>query len=318
MAKHSFSYNLVLGIFFTKDNGSRAVLLKILVTGATGSIGRSLTTSLGEAGHKVVPLSRHSEPACDILSSSVFRFVEDAKPEVIIHLAANPSVAFSESNPKTDLETNVLGTLNIIEASLALSPIPHLVFASTVAVYGGVCGLLSEKTIPTPRSPYGIGKFAAEMYVRWYGSTKSLPYSILRICDIYGPEIQNGTTIPRFIRKIDEGQKISVKPEETRDFLYIDDLTDFFARLVAKPPSGITVNVASGVETRSADLPGMIGPMLEKTPILEEDSNPPYFYKCDVSEAFRLHGWRPKTSLRDGLSWTVRAYKSKNGKGALG
>ncbi len=184
-------------------------------------------------------------------SGAVTELIVHRKPEVVFHLAAQASVTVSVSRPTFDAEVNVLGSLNVIEGALAAGT-RKLVFAGS----GGTLYGVPEST-PTreghpqhPESPYGVSKKAVGDYLHYYRAIHGLEYTVLALANVYGPRQDphgEAGVIAIFSAKLlgNERPTIFGDGEQTRDFVYVDDVCDAFVRAADKA-GGLVVNIGTG------------------------------------------------------------------------
>lgn len=252
--------------------------MKILVTGGAGFIGSHVAEAAIEAGHDVmviddlssgrtenVPPNADFQPL-DIRNRSAFRELAlHFRPDAISHHAAQASVSVSVREPLLDAEINVLGSLNVAEAAIACGS--RVVFASTGgALYGEVAEgeQASEEWLAEPLSPYACSKAAFERYLRAFGRSAGLRYTILRYGNVYGPrQDPHGEVgvVAIFLRRLLRGQAIQVNARSllgddgcVRDYVYVRDsvranLAAFDGGLDRR-----TINVATGVGTSTREL----------------------------------------------------------------
>lgn len=214
--------------------------MKILCTGACGFIGSHVVDLFLKEGHKVLCLDDLSSgrrdnlpPKADFFEINIGSWYDlvaefvDFEPEVVIHLAAQPSICESFDNPVRDGYINVMGTLNVIRASMKTG-VQRLVFSSTSAVYSELFStlLLSEDFPRLPQSVYGISKLAAESYARLLMPENSV---VLRLGNVYGPRqipLGENQVIPRMIRHFEKGDKFFIHGDglQERDFVYVEDV----------------------------------------------------------------------------------------------
>ncbi|MCM2604530.1 GDP-mannose 4,6-dehydratase [Rossellomorea marisflavi] len=214
---------------------------KAIVTGGAGFIGSHLADSLIKDGldvHIIDDLSsgklEHLPEAAsfhqlDISSQETRELITSIKPDVIYHLAAQADVNRSLDDPHTDMLVNVGGTINILEACRSLS-LKKFVFSSTSAVYGNSPeSVLTEDLPVSPLSYYGLSKLVAERYITLYHDLFSIPYTILRYGNVYGPRQTakgEGGVIAVFTEKLSKGEPLKVNGDgmQTRDYVYVQDI----------------------------------------------------------------------------------------------
>lgn len=252
----------------------------------------------------------------DITDTALLRRVIDSDVEFVYHEAAQAGVRISVENPFKPNQVNVLGTLNVLKASLDAG-VKRVINASSSSVYGKVKYLPFDEAHPTmPVSPYGVSKLAAEHYCRVFYEVYGLPTVSLRYFTVYGPRMRPDLAISIFTRKMLANEPITVygDGEQTRDFTYIDDIVRVNRKLLeTSAADGYAMNVGGGHRITVNDL---IGHLRE---ITGSESEVVYSDKqkgdaehtlADTSLAGRLVGYRPEVSIRDGLGRFVEWYRS--------
>ena len=314
---------------------------KILVTGGCGFIGRAVIhhiqanypntgirvlDNLGQnasSAHpanslpKYVPTHLNPPTGTELVVADVRDPAAVSKAasgcKTIIHFAANTGVGPSVEDPRADMETNVGGTLNVLEAARAQG-VSRVVFASSGAPAGDVDPPIHEDLAPRPISPYGASKLAGEGYCSAYARTFGIDTVALRFSNVYGPGSANKTSVvAQFLRAALEGRpcRIFGDGQQTRDFLFIDDLVRAVSLSLSAPVGGEIFQIASGVETSVQSLVHALQAELLEYGIDMEvtfegarvgDARRNY---SDISKARTLLDWKPDTSLVMGLRRTV-------------
>jgi UDP-glucose 4-epimerase len=251
----------------------------------------------------------------DILDERFMREVS-AGVDVIVHLAANTGVAPSVSDPRSDCLTNVIGTLNCLEACRHHG-IKNFVFASSGAPIGECKPPLHEELPAHPVSPYGASKLAGEAYCSAYKRSFGIDTVVLRFGNCYGPfSTHKGSVVAKFINDAFAGEtwKIFGDGSQTRDFIYVDDI----ARAIilaggATDIGGETFQIATNHETAVAALTVKLRLILEQyqigvPKILNTETRVGDVKRnfADTSKARSRLGWSAQVSLEDGLDRTVR------------
>lgn len=242
--------------------------------------------------------------------------------DVMVHLAANTGVQPSIHDPRRDCEMNVVGTLNALEAARN-AQVGRFVFASSGAPVAGNPPPIHERVPPRPVAPYGASKLAGEGYCSAYFNTFGLETVSLRFGNVYGPySSHKSSVVAKFIRTAIAGEKLEIygDGDQTRDFIYVDDLID--AIWLAATVNGIggeTFQVASGAETTINELahamvPLLRGAILEDVEVvhaspLRGDAKRNF---ADTSKISRMLGWSPKVSLTVGLKNTIEWFAKCN------
>jgi dTDP-glucose 4,6-dehydratase len=250
------------------------------------------------------------------------------KFDSVIHLAAESHVDRSISNPKIFVDTNVTGTLNLMEAALESwkGNFENKLFyhISTDEVYGtlGETGLFTETSSYAPNSPYSASKAASDHFVRAYGETYKLPYVISNCSNNYGPNQFPEKLIPLFINNIIENKDLPVYGDGnyTRDWLYVLDHAKAIDLIFHKGKNKSTYNVGGFNEWQNIDLIKLLcGIMDKKLDRREGDSEalitfikdrPGHDkrYAIDASKVNEELGWEPSVTFEEGLEKTVDWY----------
>jgi UDP-glucose 4-epimerase len=304
-----------------------------LITGGAGFIGSHLADRLAGMGRRVRvldDLSTGRRENLDYLSARhgdrVEVVVGDIRdPETVaramqgvrhvLHEAALPSVERSVRDPWTSHEVNVDGTVRLLEAARA-ERVDRFLLAGSSSVYGDQPELPKRETMPpSPRSPYALGKLAAEQYVRLYAELYGLPAFTLRYFNVFGPRQDPGSpyaaVIPLFLQAIRKGEPpvIFGDGQQTRDFTFIDNVVDAnIAALDCPPPYGDAMNIACGRQTSLLQLLDGLCDVCATT--VQPDFQPPRQGDvrdsvADISRATDRLAFAPKVSLEEGLKRTV-------------
>ena len=224
---------------------------KIIVTGGSGDLGKSLIPKLVSSGFDCISITRKSNVnmrvrniKCDItnfqkLNSVINRF----KPDVIIHLAGLTGNIVCETNPDKAFLTNVFGTLNILNSSIKLKP--KIIFVSTGEIYGKTKNKVNETTTPKPVNIYGITKMLSENLILNYSSDYKIPAIILRFSYCYGENFTKRGFSSMF-KKAVRGEKIQVfGGDQILDLLHFDDAVNAILKSITYNKTEI-FNIGSG------------------------------------------------------------------------
>jgi UDP-glucose 4-epimerase len=306
--------------------------VRIIVTGGAGFIGSHIVDAYLNAGHEVLVLDslwehgggrRINVPEranfihMDIRDQGVARIFHEFKPQVVSHHAAQHSVAISSRDPKYDADVNVIGMLNVLEASVK-NGVKKVIFASSGATYGTPDRLpMDERTSQRPESPYGITKMVAEHYLRFYKNEKGLDFTALRYGNVYGPrQDPNGEAgvIAIFIGKFlkHEGVRIDSDGEQTRDYIYVKDIAQLNVLALDRGSGGC---YAIGTNTRTSvndiyrtlvEISGFEAP-ITKAPRRPGDARDAQF---DAALAKKELGWKAQTKIADGMRETYDYFRN--------
>jgi UDP-glucose 4-epimerase len=253
-----------------------------VVTGGAGFIGSHLVDRLIESGNRVVVLDNFStgkranltrwldQPdLLEIIECDVAQGIGDAlasftakhgKVDRIAHLAAQVSVVASIADPVTDMRINYGGTLQVLEYAKA-SGVAKVAFASSAAVYGDTAALpVAEDTPRQPISPYGIHKLASELALDYYAAVHGVATTALRFFNVYGPRQDPSSpysgVISIFADRAKAGKPLTIfgDGKQTRDFVYVADVTRAIEAAMQDGNSRLVANVGTGRETSVLEL----------------------------------------------------------------
>jgi UDP-glucose 4-epimerase len=246
---------------------------------------------------------------------AVDAFWKETNPDIVVHLAGNPNPAISNSAPDWDADENIVGTINVLRASLNHS-VRSFVYASTAHVYQiGPDQIPQNETTPCkPITPYSISKYAGEMYCHYF-KNKGLGITILRFFNAFGPRQAPNFVVPDLIKRISSSDsanssvRVLGPPDDSRDFVYVADVVDAISKTVNVRSSGETINIGSGVETPTKTLCESISNVLDKHVSFEYAERPPgriaARFQADIRKAKLLIGWQPRFGLVEGLKNTL-------------
>lgn len=322
--------------------------MKILVTGGAGFIGSAVIRKAIGAGHGIVNVDALTYAACtsnlDSISDNPDYVLEKAdicdraaldrifshhKPDSVMHLAAESHVDRSIDGPGQFMETNVMGTFHMLEASRAYwvhNDKPQTFrfhHISTDEVFGslGETGMFTEDTPYDPRSPYSASKASSDHIVRAWQETYGFPVLITNCSNNYGPYQFPEKLIPVVILKALSGQKIPIygKGDNVRDWLYVEDHADALLTVLEKGVIGRTYNIGGENEAQNIEIVQHICALLDK----KRPKDSPYEqqihfvtdrpghdmrYAIDPTRIREELGWRPSVTLEEGLDKTVSWY----------
>jgi UDP-glucuronate 4-epimerase len=326
------------------------------VTGSAGFIGFHLANRLLADGHIVAGVdgitpyydvrlkeARHAELARSNNFTAHIALLEEekriaeivtaAKPDVVFHLAAQAGVRYSLDDPRAYIDSNVIGTFNVLE-TLRRNPVQHLIFASTSSVYGGNTKMPFVETDAAdhPLTIYAATKKAGEAMAHNYAHLWKIPTTAVRFFTVYGPWGRPDMALFKFVDAIEKGRPIELYGEGrmSRDFTYVDDLIEAMVRLVpcvpgtsafgeAVPGDSLSpiapfrvVNVGRGAPVELLDFVEAIETALGRKATRNLLSMQPgdvlaTFASADLLE--RLTGYRPGTEIAGGVGKFVEWYR---------
>ena len=315
----------------------------VLVTGADGFIGSHLVEELVTSGYKVTAFVQYN-------SFNSWGWLDNCKPELedkftvvagdirdphgvknamagcdaVAHLAALIAIPFSYNSPDSYVDTNIKGTLNVLQAARELS-IKRIIHTSTSEVYGTAKVVpITEEHPLQGQSPYSATKIAADQLAYSFFKSFGLPVVILRPFNTYGPRQSARAVIPTVITQIATGTKEiqlgALNP--TRDFSYVKDtVRGFIAALESNEGIGEVVNLGSGFEISIGDTAKLIADLMDKYVAISLDNERLRPKESEVERLFAsnlkakdLFGWEPrysglegfKTGLKETIEWFTK------------
>jgi nucleoside-diphosphate-sugar epimerase len=306
--------------------------IEVLVTGATGFIGSHLVKRLVNENCRVNVISRNeirlkNNPIINGVLDQVKIFHSDLqdhstlqesvnaiKPEKIFHMGALVVPYMDFETASNCVQTNIQGTLNLLNASKDLN-YSSFIHMGSYEVYGHGKIPFSEEQHPDPISPYSISKVSSELFCRYAIRNYNSPITLLRLSNVYGPNQNPERLIPYVIKSCLKKKELTLtKGEQTRDFLYIEDAIEGIIRSsVSKKAISETINIASGTEVK---IKNVVEKILDITgnPVipdftLENRAYEPERWYCNITKAKKILDWEPIYDLDKGLEKTVRWYE---------
>lgn len=310
-------------------------MTKVLVTGADGFIGSHLTESLVKAGYSVRAFVMYNsfnswgwlEQIPEEIKNSIEIFAGDVRDphgvdeavrgcEAVLHLASLIAIPYSYHSPDTYVDTNIKGTLNILQASRK-SGVKRIIHTSTSEVYGTARFVpITEEHPLQGQSPYSASKIGADQLAYSFYSSFELPVVIARPFNTYGPRQSARAVIPTVITQIANGaEQLKLgATTPTRDFSFVQDTVDaFVATLRSDVGLGEVINFGSNFEISIADVVRLIAEKMNATIDVISDSERIRPVNSEVerlwadnSKARDLFGWSPRYAGRDGLARGVQ------------
>ena len=307
--------------------------MKVLVTGGAGFIGSHLVDALIQQGHRVVIVDNLStglfeniNPAAtfyqvDICGPELEKIFEEERPELVNHQAAQTVIQKSMEDPAFDAKQNILGGLNLILQCLRFG-VKKIVYASSVGVYGEPKYRPVDESHPVnPVSYYGVSKHTIEHYLHVFCLDYTLRYVVLRYSNIYGPRQSpkgEAGVVAIFTRQMLQGEHPTIfgKGDKTRDYVYVSDVVMANLLAMEKSINGI-YNIGTGLETSDQEIFDLLAELTgyqgspHYAPVRKGEI---YKIRLDYSKAQKEIDWQPRFLLREGLTETVKYYRSLFGK----
>ncbi len=303
--------------------------MRVLVTGSSGFVGSHLVQRLVSEGHEVTGADLKAPPSppvgwrdarIDLRDDGAVRtVVGQARPEVVFHLAAQASVAISMREPKLDIESNVVATVQLAMAAAEVGARRFVFTSSGGAIFGEAPSVPADDETPVaPRSVYGASKAAAERYLAILAEERELEVAVVRPANIYGPRQDprgEAGVVAIFAERMlrDEPVTIFGTGEDTRDYVYVDDVVDAHVR-AAEASVPATAVVGTGVETSTRRIFDLLAERTEYTRAPEAAPDRPGDLRrsaLDPKRAGEVWGWSPEVSLGEGLMRTVEWFREQ-------
>lgn len=301
----------------------------VLVTGASGFIGRHLCKSLKKKGINVIALSRSGQ--CKELDATqqygldlrdrvnVREFIQYTKPRYVVHLAAMKGRSIVPSEYRFAYDANWLSSFNLVEACNEVGTLRRFVFLGSTDEYGRLAPPFIEQSREAPTTSYGLSKLAATQLLQTFARSCDFPAVILRPTIAYGPQQGSDMFLSAMIQALVCGERFAMTlGEQTRDYVYIDDLISAIisALLVGNEVCGQLINISSGVPLRVKDLANMVARIVgnEAFELLDfgardyrQGEAMEYWSNNDLAEV--LLNWKPLVSLENGLRQTIHSFQ---------
>ena len=298
--------------------------MKILIVGGLGFVGTHLINWCLRKNHTIFVIDTKKESSlgdsnknikifnCDITKSEELKKIKLENLDLVLHCAAQPSVAVSFEKPVADLELNVLGTFNLLRWC-GLNNVKRIIYASTFNVYkeDSSINIYNETSICEPRSLLGISKLTAENYIRVYGNFLGIKWNIFRMFNIYGPgQDQNNKflgMISIFLNMAKKDPTIIVKGSlnRFRDFIFIEDAIKAWSLLIDDKKNYDKIyNLGSGTKCSINELLKEISLTLNKKLNIKEVPGSSGDFMGSVSDVSRIKndlGFKPDYNFKTGL-----------------
>ncbi|MEC4763307.1 NAD-dependent epimerase/dehydratase family protein [Mycobacterium sherrisii] len=309
--------------------------MRALVTGAAGFIGSTLVDRLLTDGHSVVSVDNfatgkatnlehladdvaHDFIAADIVTADLAAILEEHRPEVVFHLAAQIDVRHSVADPQFDASVNVIGTIRLAEAARRAGVRKIVHTSSGGSIYGTPPQYPTPETVPTdPTSPYAAGKVAGEIYLNTFRNLYGLDCTHIAPANVYGPRQDphgEAGVVAIFAQALLSGKptKVFGDGSKTRDYVFVDDVVDAFVRAAGGVGGGQRFNIGTGIETSDRQLHTAVAKAVggPDDPEFHPDRLGDLRRSClDISSAAEVLGWRPRVQLAEGVRRTVEYFR---------
>jgi len=301
--------------------------MKILVTGGAGFIGSNIVDRYLAEGHEVAVVdnlatgrrsnlnpqaSFHEMSITD--AEALAAVFEAERPEVVNHHAAQMDVRRSVREPQFDAQTNIIGTLNVIEAGRGVGARKFIFSSSGGAIYGQAAVIPTRESAPLqPISHYGTSKLAGEVYFGLYGRLYGLEATVLRYANVYGPR-QNphgeAGVNAIFANMMLRGERPTIfgAGDKTRDYVFVGDVVAANV-LALERGAGEVLNIGTGVQTTDQEVYDAVAAAVgfAEPPIYGEERAGDVRNSCiDAARAREVLGWAPTVEFREGVRRTVQ------------
>jgi UDP-glucose 4-epimerase len=296
-----------------------------MITGGLGFIGNELARHMLsdedlvilDNRHRVAPriedLAKIPVRQVDLVDQERVRMVlDEVRPKIVYHLGAIYFAPECNADPERTLRVNVEATMTLLRACKAVE-VEHVLFASSGAVYADSPRELSELSLIEPIDIYGWSKWFAEEICRWFSAREGMRITVCRLFNNFGPRETNAHIIPEIIHQLRHGDRLKLgNTTARRDYIHVSDTAQALRRLSESTHRGHrTVNVGGGQHASVDEIIQMIAGILKRK--LEVVHVPDRFRSADkqvqiadITLFHQLTGWKPSTTIRDGLESLLR------------
>jgi len=304
--------------------------MTVLVTGGAGFIGSNLlhklvdtyegeivcVDSLTYAGDKNnIPKDVILYPYDIADQEQVSEVFSAYRPKYVFHLAAESHVDNSIKDCSPFIQSNIIGTVNLLNASLQYG-VGKFLHISTDEVYGSIGeGSFTEESIYNPRNPYSASKAASDHFVMAYHNTYNLPVIITNCSNNYGPRQNKEKMIPQTILNLMSGKKVPVYGvgEQIRDWLYVEDHCEALIKVLNDGIIGEKYNIGGQCEMNNLNLVKKIIDIMGKSEsmieFVEDRPGHDYRYSTDITKISNTIGWKPRFNFEEAIIKTIEWYK---------
>jgi len=309
--------------------------LKVLVTGGAGFIASHIADAFINRGDSVVVLDNlisgdlaNLNPKAEFVegditdSSLVNRLFKEHKFDIVNHHAAQLDLRKSVADPVFDCTQNIIGSLNLLEATKNHTKLKLFMFASTGgAIYGEQDYFPADEKHPTrPMSPYGVAKRSIELYLDYYRQVQGINYVAFRYTNVYGPRQSphgEAGVVAIFAEKLLEGKPAIINGDgkQTRDYVYVGDVVRAHMLALDKLKGSDIINISTATETDVNEIFAILSKHITGGKATAEHgpakAGEQQRSVCAYGHAEEVLGWKPQMQLMDGLLETVEFFKRK-------
>jgi len=315
--------------------------MKLLVTGGYGFIGSNFINLASQFDHKIINIDNATYAAdknnirvkninnieLDIAEyPQIEKTILNFKPDAVVHFAAESHVDNSIENPYIFLNTNILGTYNLLQACSKLKNNFHFVHISTDEVFGelGKEGFFNEKTNYDPKSPYSASKASSDHLVRAWQNTYGFPATIVNCCNNYGPNQHKEKLIPKIITNCFTNKDIPIygKGDNVRDWIFVEDFCKAILLILENRETVLNESFCIGAnqEFTNVELTEKICSIinanfslqhncLDLITYVDDRLGHDFRYAIDASKIKNNIGWKPDYSFEEAIIKTINYYK---------
>lgn len=304
---------------------------RIAITGATGFIGANLARQLLQDGHQIHLLVRPGYTPWRIQAfrdevrlyevelhdaEALGRVINKIRPEWVFHLAAHGAYSWQTDLPRM-VQTNILGTINLVEACLKIG-FDVFINAGSSSEYGFKDHAPSEDEWIEPNSSYAVTKAAGTHYCRFVAQSKNVNLATVRLYSVYGPFEEPARLIPSLIIEGLQGRLPPlVNPDIARDYVFVDDISEAFLTLASNPTgisakvynlgAGVQLSLRSVVDIACQELPIVTKPLWGSMPDRSWDTS---IWKANINNITTETGWEPRYTFREGFRQTINWFNT--------
>jgi nucleoside-diphosphate-sugar epimerase len=282
---------------------------RVIVTGASGFIGHNMVRRLSNLKAQTLVIDRVQPaehfPNVEFEWADLRHLNKEYEADFLIHLAAVTNAGYAEKYPMETYETNVLGTVNLMN-HVKISR--RILFPSTALVYSASTEPISEDGELDQGSTYALSKTIGEEILKFHSNRMQVDHTVVRFFNVFGPGQLAMYIIPQILRQILEENKVVVRNGAVmRDMLFVDDCIDAVLRLAVTPESANDVfNIGSGEIVSISDIAKQAisvsgRPGVEYTDLEQNIDFSPIAIMADITKVMSTIDWRPRVSLAEGL-----------------